>query len=210
MNSLLRTHNTTLSLNVAERIDAVCDRFEAACEGGLRPRIRDYLEGVDEPARAVLGRELIVLDLHYRHCRAEVPQVADYDSVNPDRESDWLTRAIADLAKRPAPLVLPGYTILGELGRGGMGVVYKAVEESLGRLVALKVLCDRRQLGPIQLLRFQREARAAALLHHTNIVPVFAVGVHEDIHYYAMQYIDGQSLDSVLREIMRLRRDPGG
>jgi serine/threonine protein kinase/WD40 repeat protein len=64
-------------------------------------------------------------------------------------------------------------------------------------------------MGPIQLLRFQREARAAALLHHTNIVPVFAVGVHGDVHYYAMQYIDGQSLDSVLREIIRLRGDPG-
>src|SRR5208282_4305641 len=69
------------------------------------------------------------------------------------------------------------------------------------------VLSQHRHLGPIQLIRFQREARAAALLHHTNIVPVFGVGVHEDVHYYAMQYIHGQSLDSVLREMQRLRRD---
>ena len=204
-----RTHITTLTLTVAERLDAVCDRFEEACEGGLRPQIADYLEGVDEPARAVLARELIVLDLHYRHCRAEAPQVTDYDAVNPDRESNWLTRAVADLTERPRRPVLPGYAILGELGRGGMGVVYKAVEESLGRHVALKVLSHSRQVEPIHLIRFQREARAAALLHHTNIVPVFAVGVHDDVHYYAMQYIDGRSLDSVLHEIIRLRRDPG-
>jgi serine/threonine protein kinase/WD40 repeat protein len=211
MSLATRTHITTLPLPVAERLDAVCDRFEAACEGGLRPQIGDYLEGVDQPAWAVLARELIVLDLHYRHRRAEVPQVADYEAVNPDPESNWLTRALADLTNRPTWPVLPGYQILGELGRGGMGVVYKAVEESLGRLVALKVLSHNQQAGPIpiQLIRFQREARAAALLHHTNIVPVFAVGVHEDVHYYAMQYIDGQSLDSVLREIIRLRRGPG-
>jgi hypothetical protein len=99
MGSLLRTHITILPLTVAERLDAVCDRFEAACEGGLCPLIGDYLEGVDEPERTVLARELIALDLHYRHCRAEVPQVTDYDSVNPDRESTWLIRAVAD----PAP-----------------------------------------------------------------------------------------------------------
>jgi serine/threonine protein kinase/WD40 repeat protein len=209
MSLTTRTHVTTLPLPVAERLDAVCDRFEAACEGGSRPLIGEYLEGVEEPARAVLAHELILLDLHYRHRRAEVPQVADYDAVNPDRESNWLTRALADLSKRSTWPVLPGYKILDELGRGGMGVVYKAVEESLGRHVALKVLSHTREVGPIQLIRFQREARAAALLHHTNIVPVFAVGVHEDVHYYAMQYIDGQSLDSVLREIIRLRRDPG-
>jgi serine/threonine protein kinase/WD40 repeat protein len=209
MSITTRTHITTLPLPVAERLDAMCDRFEAACERGLRPQIGEYLEGIDEPARAILARELIVLDLHYRHLRGEVPQVADYDAVNPDRESNWLTRALADLTKKSTWPVLPGYEILGELGRGGMGVVYKAVEESLGRHVALKVLSHSQEAGPIQLMRFQREARAAALLHHTNIVPVFAVGVHEDVHYYAMQYIDGQSLDSVLREIIRLRRDPG-
>ena len=206
MSPLLRTHITTLPLPVAERLDAVCDRFEAAWGSGLRPQIVDYLEGVEEPARATLARELILLDIHYRHRRAEVPQVADYDTVNPARESTWLARAVAALTEGP---LLPGYEILGELGRGGMGVVYKAHDHQLGRLVALKVLHGPRCQDPYSLERFRREARAAALLHHTNIVPVFGVGVHENVHYYAMQYIHGQNLDCVLHEIIRQRRNHG-
>jgi hypothetical protein len=108
MGLLLRTHITTLPLTVAQRLDAVCDRFEADCEGGVSPRIGDYLEGVEEPARGVLARELIVLDLHYRHRRAEVPQVTDYDSVNPARESSWLADAVAALTEGSAPPELPG------------------------------------------------------------------------------------------------------
>jgi eukaryotic-like serine/threonine-protein kinase len=104
------------------------------------------------------------------------------------------------------PRVLGDYRVVREIGRGGMGVVYEAVQESLGRHVALKVLPDRRRLAPNQLERFIREAKAAALLHHTNIVPVFGVGAHGGVHYYAMQYIEGQGLDAVLAEVRRLRR----
>jgi serine/threonine protein kinase len=103
------------------------------------------------------------------------------------------------------PRRLGEYCILREIGRGGMGVVYEAVQESLGRHVALKVLPLNSLLGPTHLERFRREAQAAARLHHTNIVPVFAVGEHAGIHYYAMQFIDGQGLDRVLREVKRLR-----
>jgi serine/threonine protein kinase/WD40 repeat protein len=108
----------------------------------------------------------------------------------------------------PVPHALGDYRILGEVGRGGMGVVYEAVQESLGRHVALKVLPFHRLTNPVLLERFRREAKAAAQLHHTNIVPVFGVGEHQGAHYYAMQFIRGQSLDVVLGEVRRQRGVP--
>ncbi len=100
---------------------------------------------------------------------------------------------------------LGDYQILREIGRGGMGVVYEAVQRSLGRRVALKLLAPWTHADPKTIARFQREAKAAARLHHTNIVPVFGVGEHDGYRYYAMQFIQGQGLDAVLNEIRRLR-----
>jgi tetratricopeptide (TPR) repeat protein/serine/threonine protein kinase len=109
-------------------------------------------------------------------------------------------------AAGPPPRQLGEYRILREVARGGMGVVYEAVQESLGRHVALKVLPLSAGAAGHQLERFRREAKAAARLHHTNIVPVFGVGEHQGVHYYAMQFIHGQTLASVLEEVKRLRR----
>jgi serine/threonine protein kinase/WD40 repeat protein len=100
---------------------------------------------------------------------------------------------------------LGDFRILRELGRGGMGVVYEAEQESLGRQVALKVLSQNTARSPHILQRFLREARAAAQLHHTNIVPVFGVGERAGLHYYAMQFIRGLSLDKVLEEVRQLK-----
>ncbi len=101
---------------------------------------------------------------------------------------------------------LGDYRILREIGRGGMGVVYEAEQESLGRRVALKVLSAGSLLDPKQVRRFEREAKAAARLHHTNIVPVFGVGQHEGLHYFVMQLIAGLGLDVVLDDLRRLRQ----
>ncbi len=97
------------------------------------------------------------------------------------------------------------FRLLREVGRGGMGVVYEAEQESLGRRVALKVLPQGAITDTKQLRRFEREARSAARLHHTNIVPVFGVGEHDGTHFYVMQFIQGQGLDAVLTELRRLR-----
>ena len=86
-----------------------------------------------------------------------------------------------------------------------MGIVYEAEQGSLGRRVALKVLPTQALASPQQVRRFEREARAAGRLHHTNIVPVFGVGREGDTPYYVMQYIPGQPLSEVLVELRRLR-----
>jgi WD40 repeat protein/serine/threonine protein kinase/DNA-directed RNA polymerase specialized sigma24 family protein len=99
------------------------------------------------------------------------------------------------------------YQILREVGHGGMGVVYEAEQISLGRRVALKILPQHAAREGMALERFRREARAAAKLHHTNIVPVFEVGEEGDAYYYAMQFIQGQGLDQVIAELRRLHEE---
>jgi tetratricopeptide (TPR) repeat protein len=98
---------------------------------------------------------------------------------------------------------LGDFHLLREVGRGGMGVVYEAEQISLGRRVALKVLPFAAALDARQLQRFKNEAQAAACLHHTNIVPVFGVGCEHGVHYYAMQFIEGQTLATVIEELRR-------
>ncbi len=124
----------------------------------------------------------------------------------------------AGLALRPAPTPLPSevsatplgdFQIVREIGRGGMGIVYEAIQLSLGRRVALKVLPFAAGLDARHLQRFKTEAHAAAQLHHTNIVPVYAVGCERGVHFYAMQLIEGQSLDRVIRE-QRGESEPSG
>jgi eukaryotic-like serine/threonine-protein kinase len=159
---------------------------------GEHPTLSEYAEQYPELAADI--RELF-------------PSLVMMEELGSDVEQPTDIATTALYCHEPAPQQLGDYRILREIGRGGMGIVYEAVQESLGRHVALKVLPPNRQKSPIQLMRFQREARAAALLHHTNIVPVFGVGEHEGVHYYAMQYIEGQGLDSVLRDVLRFRLD---
>lgn len=109
------------------------------------------------------------------------------------------------LESPPEPVYpeIPDFEITGELGRGGMGIVYEARQVSLDRTVALKIL-PINTVDPTAAERFQREAETAAALHHTHIVPIHAVGRSDGIHWYAMQRIDGKSLGEMLRET------PGG
>ncbi len=103
---------------------------------------------------------------------------------------------------------LGDFRLIAEVGRGGMGVVYEAVQRSLNRRVALKVLPFAAAMDPTQLRRFQTEALAAAQLHHTHIVPVYSVGCERGVHYYAMQFIDGQTLAQAIAERRRLEEPP--
>jgi serine/threonine protein kinase/WD40 repeat protein/tetratricopeptide (TPR) repeat protein len=173
--------------------------------------------------------ELLAEDFVERQRRGEHPSITEYTTRHPE-----LAEAIRDLFPalvmierlKPAdqedglgeaipirPASQPGesmghlgeYRLLREIARGGMGVVYEAVQESLGRHVALKVLPKHRWLDRPQIERFQLEARSAARLHHGHIVPVYGVGEDEGVHYYAMQFIHGHGLDAILADLRRLR-----
>jgi serine/threonine protein kinase/tetratricopeptide (TPR) repeat protein len=165
-------------------IDRLAEEFAKRFRDGERPSVQEYCDKYPH----------VAADL-----REMLPALAEVEEVKDEGQA-----AVAVLgADQPARL--GEYRVLREVGRGGMGVVYEAVQESLGRHVALKVLPARAGVVGNALERFRREARAAAQLHHTNIVPVFGVGEADGVHYYAMQFIAGQGLDAVLDELRRLR-----
>jgi hypothetical protein len=105
---------------------------------------------------------------------------------------------------------LGDFRIQREIGRGGMGVVYEAEQVSLGRHVALKILPFVALVDPKQLQRFQNEARAAASLKHPSIVSVYSVGCERGVHYYAMEYIEGQTLAAVIDQLRENQTADGG
>ncbi len=119
---------------------------------------------------------------------------------------DFIHRAGSSTGPDSAPAMLGEFRIIREVGRGGMGVVYEAEQTSLRRRVALKVL----RFGVVSdeeaIRRFRVEAETVARLHHTNIVPIFAVGTEREVSYYAMQFIEGQSLADGLDESVRAGR----
>ncbi len=170
-------------------VERLAEEFAERFRRGERPSLTEYTDRYPELANDI--RELFP-------ALVEMEQLASVDG--PCTGSHLLPVP----GGRPAFEQLGEYRILREIGRGGMGVVYEAVQESLGRHVALKVLPYHGLLSPIQLERFRREARAAARLHHTNIVPVFGVGEDSGTHFYAMQFIQGQGLDMVLDDVRRL------
>jgi len=169
-------------------LDQLAEEFAARFRYGERPSLKEYTERYPELADEI--RELF----------PALVEVAQAEVICRDRDE----AEEADATTPPLSQV-GDYRIVREIGRGGMGVVYEAEQVSLGRRVALKVLPWQAARHRTTLERFRREARASARLHHTNIVPVFEVGQDGEVRYYAMQFIQGQSLDRVLDELRRLR-----
>jgi len=165
-------------------LDVLAEEFAARHRRGEHPSIAEYTERFPELADEI---------------RSLFPSVLMLEQITEQKEHDSCCRRATSVSGLER---LGDYHILRELGRGGMGVVYEARQESLGRRVALKVLSSS-STHEKHRQRFEREARAAAQLHHTNIVPVFGVGREEGLSYYVMQYIDGQSLSQLLGRLKR-------
>src|SRR5262249_47468856 len=180
-----------MAIDDAERydlLDRLVEEFAARLRCGEQPALKDYTDPYPELADEL--RELFPALVQGEHVK-EICQ--DRDEAEQARTTSPPLSQVGD------------YRIVREIGHGGMGVVYEAEQVSLGRRVALKVLPWQPGRDRTSLERFRREARASARLHHTNIVPVFEVGQDGDIQYYAMQFIQGQSLDAVIDELRRLR-----
>jgi WD40 repeat protein/serine/threonine protein kinase len=176
------------SASGADLLGRLADEFLERHRRGERPALTEFTSRHPELAEQI--RDLF-------------PALALLEEVRPVKQT--VAEAQADLAEAGPPRRLGEYRIVREIGRGGMGIVYEAEQESLGRRVALKVLLAGVLKDSRHVERFQREARAAARLHHTNIVPIFAVGEETGTHYFVMQYIEGRPLDQLLAELRKLR-----
>jgi serine/threonine protein kinase/Flp pilus assembly protein TadD len=174
-------------------LDQLAEEFVDRYRKGERPPLSEYVARHPDLADEI--RDLF-------------PGLVLMEGIRPETGEATGAFGVASGASK-CPERLGDYRILREVGRGGMGIVYEAEQESLGRHVALKVLASHALLEPKHLHRFQREAKAAARLHHSNIVPVYGVGSDEGLHYYVMQFIQGQGLDQVLHELKRLRHVKG-
>jgi WD40 repeat protein/serine/threonine protein kinase len=179
-----------LSPNVDDpRVTQALEEYLAGLEAGQKPDRQEFQARYPDIAEA-LAECLAGLDF----VQAVTPELQE-----PNGDELGGTMAAPTSIGPEGPL--GDFRIVREIGRGGMGVVYEAMQISLGRQVALKVLPFAAALDAKQLQRFKNEAQAAAHLHHTNIVPVFGVGCERGVHYYAMQYIEGQTLAAVIQEL---------
>lgn len=170
-------------------VDVLADEFAGRIRGGETPSIDEYVRqhpDLEAEIRAIFPAVA-------RIEKASRQQLSHADSPSLKQLADLKLEKIGD------------FQIIRQLGQGGMGIVYEALQVSLHRHVALKVISPAISNSPKQLARFQREAATAARLHHTNIVPVFGSGEENGIHYYAMQLIDGIPLHTAVRNLRQTR-----
>lgn len=176
-----KTAHQSTNSKLVDIFDELTDKIHAGEQIDIESYVGQHPEHSEEIRRLAEALEVM----------GQIGRSRPTESVEgPDREETVLPHE-----------ALGDFRILREVGRGGMGVVYEAEQLSLGRRVALKVLPFAVVLDKRHLQRFKNEAKAAAALHHTNIVPVYSVGCERGVHYYAMQFIHGQSLGQLIDEL---------
>ena len=197
-----------LPIAALERIDDLCAQFECQWQSDEPPTIESVLAGdVSDIERDVLLAELVVLEIDYRRRRGDMPTKQEYLDRFPEHAkaiNDALTDGDRHSGAFVPPTVerlselFPALEIIELLGAGGMGAVYKARQEGLDRVVALKILPEEFCHDVKFALRFTREARTLAKLNHPNIVSVYEFGNVRDTYYFLMEFVDGPTLRDVV------------
>src|SRR5579883_1179954 len=187
-----------------DRLNEILLGYVEAIERGEMPDRDRLLDSYPEYASALIAffatRDR--LDRIAAPLRAAVGSTAQWNRVRyPRHIGDHPTGVSSDPLQVSDVGRVGDFRLLREVGRGGMGIVYEAEQVSLRRRVALKVLPFAAAIDPRHLQRFRNEAHAAAQLHHTHIVPVFAFGAEGGVHFYAMQFIDGRPLSEIIRQL---------
>lgn len=198
-----------LPIEILERIDDQCAKFEQAWQSDASPVIEAFLNpDFTADQREVLLAELIVLDIDYRVRRGEKPTREAYLEKFPEngtavevafkegfhRNATFQAPTLTQISN-----LFPSLEILELLGAGGMGAVYKARQKGLDRIVALKILPEEFGHDIRFALRFTREARTLAKLTHPNIVSVFEFGKVEETYYFLMEFVEGSTLRAVIQ-----------
>ena len=166
-------------------VEVIAEEYATRLRAGEKPTIEEY--ALRHPEHAELLRTIL-------------PSIALVERVSNDDSAQSKSSASHSLSPNAngRPSSLGDYEIVREIGRGGMGVVYEAIQRSLNRHVALKVISGLISGNAKHNARFRREAESAASLHHTNIVPIYGIGEDQGLQYYAMQLIDGVTLHDVI------------
>ena len=211
------------------QINSICNEFESQWKGEAPPSLSEFADRMEAgPLRAVLLRMLLRVELELRRANGESPALSAYEAQLPgwsdllreewERASqDTSLRGLASTlslgpreksqrnSSRELPASIGEYEILGEIARGGMGIVYKGRHRRLGRLAAIKRILSGEHADEEEIRRFEAEAEAAAGLDHPHIVPVYDIG-YEGIgregkqHFIALAYVEGASLASRIKE----------
>jgi tRNA A-37 threonylcarbamoyl transferase component Bud32 len=207
-----QTHDEPTTLLEERSVDRLCDRFEAALRAGLHPGIDSYLQETAPTAREAALEELIALEVEYRANSGDTPAPGEYATRFAD-SPDVVTSVFQRISTRaddarsadagPPPTSdttawllpeIPGYEVINRVGAGGMGVVFKARQQSVSRVVALKLIRPEICAGPRERARFRLEVEAAARLQHANVVQVYESGEHKGQPFAVLEFVEGKTL----------------